>query len=32
MKWGVTSNEYRGSFGSDKNVIKLDCGHGCGTL
>lgn len=28
----MTANGYRASFGSDKNVLRLDCGNGCTQL
>lgn len=31
-EWGGTTNRHRVSFGGDKNVLKLDCGHGCTML
>lgn len=31
-EWGGTTNGHRVSFGGDKNVLKLDCGHGCTML
>jgi hypothetical protein len=31
-EWRITVNEYRVSFGADKNVLGLDSGYSCTTL